>query len=150
MQNTMTKQDLQLTMADGQVLNFRFDMGTARVIKELTGVDPMKDSIPGDWWESAAAIFSAAYLRACKVYKTPPAYTYEDLKDLYEQLDINGALEFIRGFNAVMTVKITPETAAAIKEAEKEQEIEGPTEQAKRMEAEKIEENAPSTGSPNR
>jgi hypothetical protein len=114
----MNKQEMQLKMANGNVLNFRFDMGTARVIKEITGKDPMKETWGEDWWEYSVAIFTASYIRACKIYKVPPAYTVDELRDLYDELDMKSAIEFIKAFNGTMSVQATPETVNAIKEAE--------------------------------
>lgn len=113
------QKDVTMKMADGTILNLRFDMGTARKIKELSGVDPMGNIDTEDWYDYAATTFAAAYMRACKVFKTAPALTVAELKDYFDELTMNEAVQLMQSFNGAMTVVATPEVVAALKEAEK-------------------------------
>lgn len=93
--------------AAGEIVALRFDLGTSRILKSITKIDPLSEEAP-NFEEQAANIFLAAYKRAYTVFKTPQTLTDEEARELFYELELTEAIEIVKAFTEVMSVKADP------------------------------------------
>lgn len=103
---------------EGVVFNLRFDLGTARIVKQLSGSDIFKEGFAGDTIEVAANIFLAGYKRYTQFNKQDQVMSDEDILNYYYALNIERITEITAAFTSALTVitsvkKVNSETQEA-------------------------------------
>lgn len=96
-----------IKLFNDELINLRFDLGTARILKDLSGADPIAEGGIRDVNDTGSVIFLAGYKRYNFLFRTLPKFTDEEVKELYFTLDQADALLVISSFNASMSVKKT-------------------------------------------
>lgn len=96
-----------IKLFNDQIVNLRFDLGTARIIKDISGNDPISTDVTKDIDDIGSVIFLSGIKRFNQLYKQPQGDSDEYLKELYYTLDRADALRIISSFNAAMSVKKT-------------------------------------------
>jgi hypothetical protein len=88
-------------------VDLRFDLGTVRILKELTGADAIKgDTVTEDDNEAAAAkIYLAAHLRAVQLRKDKPVHSNGDVLEAFYELDLKTVIKVVNAFNSVTALE---------------------------------------------
>lgn len=93
--------------AQGEVINLRFDLGVARLVKQISGADLLQGAnIAYD--ELGSIILAAAHQRYCYVHKQEQKYTTAELKEFFYEFDMTQATQLFIWFNESQKVKADP------------------------------------------
>lgn len=95
--------------AIGDTVQLRFDLGTSRILKSLTLVDPISGENTADFETTAANIFLAGYKRGFAVLKQPQPLTDESARELFYELELSEAISIVKTFTESMSVAADPE-----------------------------------------
>lgn len=105
-------QEITLTTVAGVKMRLRFDIGTARTLKDLTGID----IIAGDALQTDPSvppnIFLACYKRGCTLYKKEPELTDEECLESYYELTTGEVVKIINLFRDAISGERTKDDAA--------------------------------------
>lgn len=103
-----------IKIASGETVALRFDLGTSRIFKGITKIDPISNEADViSFEEQAAKIFLAAYKRAFAVSKTVQPLTDEEAQELFYELELSDAVDIVKSFTAAMSVKPDPSAPVA-------------------------------------
>lgn len=104
-------------------LDLRFDVGTARMLRDLTKEDPLlkEEKTETDSTETIAWIFLAAYKRGLAVKKLPSIYSDEVIRESAYELTMAESIDVVSMFNAALSVPLSPEAKAALEASKKEE-----------------------------
>jgi hypothetical protein len=95
----------------GQVRGLKFNIGTLKCLRDITGIDPLAYKAESDTFQDllpyATKIMHAALLSNCLSKKEQPDFRDEDVSVWVDELSVAELTEVIAHYNSIFTTKLS-------------------------------------------